>query len=105
MVLLDPQLQAALIAVPIVALVAGVTPCVQTAQHGLQSSRASHLFLRAEGQERANFQGVDGTTEAQRFQVSLPGSGRARTGILGEGGEALPTQACSWWCEHQQRTT
>lgn len=36
---------------------------------------------------------MDGTTEAQRLQVSLPGSGsRARTGIHGEGTEALPLQ-------------
>lgn len=86
LVLPDPQLQAALITVPIVAQVAGVTPRVQTAQHSLQSSRASHLFLRAEGQERANFQGVDGTTEAQRFQVSLPGSGKSQDWNPGGGG-------------------
>lgn len=56
---------------------------------------AFHLLLCEEGQERANFQAVDGTTEAQRLPVSLLGSGRAKTLVLREGTEVLPTQACS----------
>ena len=65
---------------------------------------ASHFLLCEEGQERANFQAVDGTIEAQRLPVSLLGSGRTKTLALGEGTEALPMQACSQECKHQQRT-
>lgn len=65
---------------------------------------AFHLLLCEEGQERANFQAVDGTTEAQRLPVSLLGSGRAKTLVLREGTEVLPTQACSQECRYQQRT-
>lgn len=56
---------------------------------------AFHLLLCEEGQERASFQAVDGTTEAQRLPVSLLGSGRAKTLVLWEGTEVLPTQARS----------
>lgn len=65
---------------------------------------AFHFLLCEEGQERANFQAVDGTIEARRPPVSLLESGRAKTLVLGEGTEALPTQACSQECKHQQRT-
>lgn len=48
------------------------------------------LFLQEKGQRAAISQGTEGAPEAQRFQVSLAGSGRTSMDIQGEGAETLP---------------
>lgn len=89
--LLDPWLQAA--------------PGLQAMPSSPGLHLAHHLSGSAEQKaDRASVECMDKTTAAQRLQVSLPGSGRARIGIE-EKGQRPCHKACSWQGKHQHRPT